>query len=97
MFGQSPFTWPPPVDGAVVVPGAVVPSGVVVLGADDAEGSGLAAETAATPPTASRPTARVSVARPRRIGGDVHSMAGSPVRGLALVDPSTPPGTHGRR
>jgi hypothetical protein len=55
MFGQSPFI--PPVcpgwvEGAVVPP--FVSGVVVVLGAGDAEGSGLAAETTATaPPTRS--------------------------------------------
>jgi hypothetical protein len=55
MFGQSALV-PVCVRGVVVPPfeGAVVPPGAMVLG--DAEGSGLAAETTATPPaTSSRP------------------------------------------
>jgi hypothetical protein len=63
MFGQltvlPPAGWFGRVDGIVVVPG------VVVLGADEAPGSGLAAETtAAAPPTrSSAESAAVSTAR----------------------------------
>jgi hypothetical protein len=71
MFGQLPL-WllrvdgvvEPPVDGAVEPP---VDGWVVVLGAADADGSGLAAATTATPPTVSRPAARPSVATVRRM------------------------------
>jgi hypothetical protein len=63
MFGQlallPPAGWFGRVDGVVVVPG------VVVLGADEAPGSGLAAETtAAAPPTrSSAESAAVSTVR----------------------------------
>jgi hypothetical protein len=68
MFGQLPAMWPEPlpgrVDGAVVPP---LPDGCcVAFGAEDALGSGLAAMTAATPPTPSSPTARAAVRSPRR-------------------------------
>jgi hypothetical protein len=68
MFGQSPLMSPEPrpgrVDGAVVPP---LPDGCwVALGAEDALGSGLAAITAATPPTPSSPIARTAVSIPRR-------------------------------
>jgi hypothetical protein len=78
MFGQSAFVpvWARgvvvPFDGAVVVPfdgAVVVPSeGATVLG--DAEGSGLAAETTATPPATSRrpEIAAVRIARRTPLG-----------------------------
>jgi hypothetical protein len=56
MFGQFAWFWVPP---------PVVP-GVVVLGADEAPGEGLAALTIATPPAASRPIARSAEAMSRR-------------------------------
>jgi hypothetical protein len=68
MFGQSPAMWPVPrpgrVDGAVVPP---LPDGCcVAFGVGLALGSGLAAITAATPPTPSSPAARTAVSSPRR-------------------------------
>jgi hypothetical protein len=68
MLGQFPAMWPEPrpgrVDGAVVPP---LPDGCcVALGAEDAPGSGLAAITAATPPTPRSPTASAAVRSPRR-------------------------------
>ena len=59
--GHGPFARP------VVVESSFVDGWVlgVVLGAALADGSGLAAMTAAAPPTASKPTARPTVARPR--------------------------------
>src|SRR5436190_23885919 len=58
MFGQLPFGWVVPSDGVV--------DGVVVDGVVADDGSGLAAQTADTPPTARRPAARMSVATIRR-------------------------------
>jgi hypothetical protein len=67
MFGQLAPEWPEPrpgrVDGAVVPP---FPDGCVAFGVGVALGSGLAAITAATPPTPSSPTARMAVSIPRR-------------------------------
>ena len=64
MFGQ--FL---PVCVRGVVPGFdgwVVGGWVAALGAGEADGSGLAAETTAAPPTRTSPAARAIVATPRR-------------------------------
>jgi hypothetical protein len=63
--GQSPFGR---ADGAVVPPFPSFPAeGSVVADGDvDAEGSGLAADTAATPPPTRRRAAIAAVATPRR-------------------------------
>jgi hypothetical protein len=71
LLAQLPL-WPCRVDGAVEPPvdGAVEPpleGWLLALGAAEADGSGLAAATTATPPTVNRPAARASVATVRRM------------------------------
>ena len=76
MFGQSlvlPLCERPPEPGLT--------GWVVALGAGEADGSGLAAETTAAPPTRTSPAARASVAIPRRhpppaVGGEAGTGAG---------------------
>jgi len=97
MFGQSPFippVWFGRVEGAVVPP--LVSGVVVVLGAGDAEGSGLAADTTATaPPTRSMAdSAAVSTMR-LMPGPDVDSTTWSAPATGAGAATSTGRGTSG--
>jgi hypothetical protein len=62
MFGQSALEPEPWLRGGVVV----VPSDGVVLGAGEADGSGLAAETTATPPPTRSNAASAAVSTVRR-------------------------------
>jgi hypothetical protein len=78
MFGQFAWFWVPP---------PVLP-GVVVLGADEAPGEGLAALTIATPPAARRPIARSAEPRSRRDSDRRGALAGvaGVVRSLSFIE-----------
>jgi hypothetical protein len=79
MFGQLPVWF-----GRVVPPEPGVVGVVVAFGDGDADGS--AAETAAAPPTTSRPAARNAVAMPRRrppdLTGDAVCVTGCSVQSM---------------